>query len=87
MLGISLVVVFLLGILLWQGRALEQELAKYQEQERTLTKKIEEEESRTEEIDKQKEYMQTDGYVEETARDRLGLVKDNEIIFREDGER
>lgn len=86
MLSISLVVMLLLGILLWQGRALEQELARYKEQERSLTKKVEEEEARTEEIDRQKEYMQTDEYIEETARDRLGLVKDNEIIFKEDGE-
>lgn len=83
MLCISLVVLFLLGILLWQGNALEQELAAYREQERTLTRKVEEEKARTQEIDGQKEYMQTDEYVEEAARDRLGLVKDNEIIFRE----
>ncbi len=86
MLSISLVVMLLLGILLWQGKALEQELARYKEQERSLTKKVEEEKARTEEIDRQKEYMQTDEYMEETARDRLGLVKDNEIIFKEEGE-
>ncbi len=83
MLCISLVVLLLLGILLWQGNALEQELAAYQEQERVLSRKVEEEKARTQEIDGQKEYMQTDEYVEEAARDRLGLVKDNEIIFRE----
>ena len=26
--------------------------------------------------------MNTDEYVEEIARDKLGLVKDNEIVFR-----
>ena len=83
MLCISLVVLLLLGILLWQGNALEQELTAYQEQERVLSRKVEEEKARTQEIDGQKEYMQTDEYVEEAARDRLGLVKDNEIIFRE----
>lgn len=83
MLCISLVVLFLLGILLWQGNALERELTAYREQEQILTRKVEEEKARTQEIDGQKEYMQTDEYVEEAARDRLGLVKDNEIIFRE----
>lgn len=86
MCAISLVVLLLLGILLWQGRSLEKELARYQEQEQALTKKVEEEKARTKEIDEQKEYMQTDAYMEEAARDRLGLVKDNEIIFREDSE-
>ena len=28
--------------------------------------------------------MTTDEYVEEIARDKLGLVKDNEIVFREE---
>ncbi len=86
MCAISLVVLLLLGILLWQGRTLKKELAEYQKQEQALTRKVEEEKARTEEIDEQKEYMQTDAYMEEAARDRLGLVKDNEIIFKEDGE-
>ena len=32
----------------------------------------------------QKEYMKTDEYVEEAAREKLGLVKDNEIVFQEE---
>lgn len=86
MLCISLVAVLLFGILLWQSRDLAGELAEYKKQERSLTKKVEEEKARTKEIDERKEYMQTDAYVEEAARDRLGLVKDNEIIFREEEE-
>ena len=27
--------------------------------------------------------METDEYAEEVARDKLGLVKDNEIVFKE----
>lgn len=81
---ISLIVVLLLGILLWQGEQLKKELAGYQEQEKAFTEKIADEQARTEEIDRQKEYMQTDEFVEETARDRLGLVKDNEIVFKEE---
>lgn len=83
MLCISLVVVLLLGILLWQGESLKKELAGYREQEKVFMEKIADEEERTEEIDRQKEYMQTDGFVEETARDRLGLVKENEYVFKE----
>lgn len=29
-------------------------------------------------------YMQTDEYIERTARERLGMIKENEIIFKED---
>ena len=46
--------------------------------------KIEEEQDRTKQIDEEKEYMQTDEYVAEIARDRLGLVKSNEIVFEEE---
>ena len=28
--------------------------------------------------------METDEFIEETARDRLGLVKDNEVVFNEE---
>ena len=35
-------------------------------------------------IDEQKEYMQTDEYIAEVARDKLGLVKGNEIVFEEE---
>ena len=42
----------------------------------------EKEEQRTEEIEKYKDYVGTDEYVEDTARDRLGMVKENEILFK-----
>ena len=28
-------------------------------------------------------YMQTDEYIERTARERLGMIKENEIIFKQ----
>ena len=48
-----------------------------------LSQQLEEEQARTEEIKELKEYMQTDEYAEQAAREKLGLVKDNEIIFQE----
>lgn len=44
---------------------------------------MEEEYQRTEEIEETAEYMKTDEYVESVAREKLGLVKENEIVFRE----
>ena len=44
--------------------------------------KEKEQEQRTEEIEKYKDYVGTDEYVEDTARDRLGMVKENEILFK-----
>ena len=37
---------------------------------------------RTEEIEEMRRYMQTDRYVEEVARDKLGLVYPDEVIFK-----
>ena len=45
---------------------------------------IEDEKDRTEEIDKLKRYMETDEYTEEAAREKLGLVKDNETVFKKE---
>ena len=36
------------------------------------------------EIEETKEYMQSDEYAEKVARDKLGLVKNNEIVFKEE---
>ena len=34
------------------------------------------------ELDNQETYMQTDEYIEEVAREKLGMVKDGEILFK-----
>ena len=83
MLAISAIVLLLLGGLMVKSNELENRLAAYDAKAATLEEKIEDEKARTEEIDKLKEYMQTDEYAEEIARERLGLVKENEIVFKE----
>ncbi len=83
MFAIGCVVSMLLAILVVQGNSLKNQLAMYDEKEAALKEKIEEEQARTEEIDELKEYMKTDAYAEEVAREKLGLVKDNEIVFQE----
>ncbi len=83
MFAIGCVVSMLLAILVVQGNSLKNQLAMYDEKEAALKEEIEEEQARTEEIDELKEYMKTDAYAEEVAREKLGLVKDNEIVFQE----
>ena len=70
MAAIAIVVLLLLGGLTYQSQTLKARIAGEQE--------------RTQEIDEQKEYMQTDEYIAEVARDKLGLVKGNEIVFEEE---
>ena len=82
MIAIALVVLVLLGGLMLESNALKERLTGYDAKAATLQQQIEDEQTRTEEIDKLKKYMETDEYAEEVAREKLGLVKDNETVFK-----
>ena len=84
MLVIALIVLVLLGWLTMESRNLRSRLAVYDARAAELEEQIEDETERTEEIRELKEYMQTDEYAEEVAREKLGLVKENEIVFQEE---
>lgn len=47
-----------------------------------LKKEKKKEEKRTEEIEEYKKYVGTDEYIEDTARDKLNMAKENEILFK-----
>lgn len=83
MLSITFVVAILFIAMMTQSISVEKQLSQYQQELEELDKKMTEETERTKEIDDMKEYMETDEYAEEVARDKLGLVKDNEIVFKE----
>ena len=82
MAGIAVIALVLLGSLMVQSKTLQQRLDYYDSKAVALEKSIDSEKERTKEIEK--EYMKTDEYVEEAAREKLGLVKDNEIVFQEE---
>ena len=82
MIAIALVVLVLLGGLMLESNDLKERLRGYDAKAATLQQQIEDEQTRTEEIDKLKKYMETDEYAEEVAREKLGLVKDNETVFK-----
>ena len=84
MLAIAVTVLLLLGVMMVKSRELKKTLAVYETRAASLEQEIEEQKDRTEEIDQLKEYMQTDEYIEQVARERFGLVKDNEIVFEEE---
>ena len=82
MLAISFVVCMLLVLLCIEGVSLQQRIIANDEKKDVLTSEIEKETARTSELDELDKYMQTDEYAEETARDKMGLLKDNEILFK-----
>lgn len=83
MLSITFVVAILFIAMMTQSISVEKQLSQYQQELEELDNKMTEEIERTKEIDDMKKYMETDEYAEEVARDKLGLVKDNEIVFKE----
>ena len=86
MIVITGIVMILLVFLMHQRNNVQAQLQRYNAETVALQEKIEAEKARTEEIDQLKEYMKTDEYAEEVAREKLGLVKDNEIVFQESSE-
>ena len=61
---------------------MDQENAAYVEELAQLQNKIDAEEARTQDIADLEAYMQTDEYAEQVAKDKLGLVYEDEIIFK-----
>lgn len=77
-------VVFLLMIvLLVIGHGLNEKISANQKRVEALEKLLQEEELTAEQIEELEEYMQSDEYLEQIAKEKLGMVKDGEIIFVE----
>lgn len=80
---ITLVVCVILLALMWEGNSLKEKIAASNLKQADLNEQIKAEEDRTKEINNLEEYMQSDEYIEKAAREKAGLVKENEIIFKE----
>lgn len=78
---VSFVVLALLLVVSIKGIELKEKNAAYEQQKTALQQQIEEEKERADEIEAYKEYVNSDEYVEKIAKEQLGLIKDNEIIF------
>lgn len=84
MIGITLVVCMMLVVLFIEGQSVKEKIAANNERQQELTEQIEDEQERTEEIEDMQDYMQSDEYTEKIAKEKIGLVKENEIIFKEE---
>lgn len=80
---VSLVVVMILVVVAVKRIELSAKMETNQEKIEQLNGLIADEEERAEEIAEYEKYTHTKAYVEEVAHDKLGLVYDGEIIFRE----
>lgn len=78
---VGLLVIGLCGVISFKKIELNQKIQAYEKEITRLEAEKEEEEKRTEEIEEYKAYVQTKKYIEQEARDKLGLVYPDEIVF------
>ena len=81
-LAVSAVVLLLFVVVSANSISLRAKEKAYRAQELELKEQLKEEKARTEEIKELGEYVGTDEYVEDVAREKLGLIHENEIILR-----
>ncbi|MCD8012225.1 MAG: septum formation initiator family protein [Lachnospiraceae bacterium] len=82
MYSIAVIVMVLLVGLLVQSQSLRAKNAEYATQIADLEQEIQDEEVRAEEIKDLAEYLNSDEYVEKLAREKLGLVYEDDVIYR-----
>ena len=84
--AISIIVALLLTVIAVDSKSLVEKKRALAEKEAELTSQLESEQARTDELEEFEKYTKTKKYAEEMAKKKLGLVHENEIIFKtEDG--
>lgn len=83
MASIALVVSMLFIFMVGESSNLEKRLSMYEAKASALEDEIDNEKERTVEIEELRKHMLTDEFAEEVAREKLGLVKENEIVYEE----
>ena len=80
--GISLVVLSLAVVVNVKNTSMEKKVMEYQAKEEALTRQVENEKKRAAELEERRVYVQTKQYIEEVAKQKLGLVKPDEILLK-----
>ena len=83
MMGIAFVVVILFIVMAALSLTLHEKVEADQQKVSVLQEQINDETKRTDEIENLEDYMKSDEYIEQVAKEKLGMVNDGEIIFKE----
>ncbi len=81
---VSLVVVMIMIVVAVKSVELQKKIDAKICEEQLLDEQIAAENRRTEEIEEFGKEVQTKGYIEDVAREKLGLVYEGEILFKEE---
>ena len=79
---IALAVIVVFAVMAYNSVSLQKDKRALEKQYSELEEKLQNEQERSEILKDRAAYMQTTRYIEEIARERLGLVYEEEIIFR-----
>lgn len=83
---VTLVLLMLIVVVNMRKSELKEKQAAYIAKQEELQRKIDAEEARAEEIEEYEKYTQTQKYIEDMAKEKLGLVYEDEIVFKTEGE-
>ena len=81
---VSLVVVMIIVVVAVKSVELRQKIGAKNQEAQQLDDQIEAEKNRAQEIEEFGKEVQTKGYIENIAREKLGLVYEGEIMFKEE---
>lgn len=77
------VLVILLGVAMWNGKqSLVKKNDEYEARKAQLEQQINEQQERKSELEEYEKYVQTKKFVEETAKDKFGLIYPDEIVIK-----
>ena len=79
---VIIVLIMMMAVVSYNKYSLKQRQEVYLKQEQILLEEIAKEEARTLEIEEYAKYTKTKKFAEEVAKEKLGLVNENEIIFK-----
>lgn len=82
LLGITFVVFSLAVAINIRGSSLETKNHEYQVRQEILSRQLEAEKDRAEKLKEKKVYVQTKKYIEQVAKEKLGLVNPDEILLK-----
>ena len=79
---VIIVLIMMMAVVSYNKYSLKQRQEVYLKQEQILLEEIAKEEARTLEIEEYAKSTKTKKFAEEVAKEKLGLVNENEIIFK-----
>lgn len=80
--GISFVVFSMAVVITLRGNSLRKTDLEYQVKEENLMRQVAQEEERSAQLEQERIYVQTKQYIEQMAKEKLGLVNPDEILLK-----